>query len=303
MPTWEPLSSLFQRTPLKGWQDVHPMFGDRFFDLDGNRIERGQQFNPAAARLPAVISNAKTVVGDLIPSSSWGSSLANLLTKKSWDGLRLPLIQTNHNICELCGHRFGTLDAHEIWTYHFPPEHEWEQRNSAWIFGTQKLEGLMAICSPCHRCFHLGKADVDGVLDRTLNRLAALNCWHGTTIERYRDTLSARYDLTNQICWALDLSWVRHPDGGITVRRPWKSHEEDARLLTAPNKFTGESVTALLEVPWKFVGEQGWRGPEKAETPDHAPVLAATPEKRVMSTPRPAWGGKYDELTRLTPRS
>jgi hypothetical protein len=190
MIEWKPLSSLFQRTPIKKWDDVHEMFGDVFFDLDGNKIQRGQNLGSDRARRPAVINNERTVVGDLIPSTSWGSSLANLLTKQSWDCLRIPLIQKNHSVCELCGKSFNTLDVHEVWNYEFPPENEWEQRNESTVFGTQKLAGLMAICRDCHRCFHLGMAKVDGVLEPTLKRLAALNAGQRTpsthTVKRWQ---------------------------------------------------------------------------------------------------------------------
>jgi len=260
MIKWEPLASFFRRTPIQTWADVHPMFGDIFYDLDGNQIQRGQQLaSETRGRRPAVINNTRTVIGDLIPSTSWGSSLANLLTKKSWDGLRLPLIQKNHAVCELCGQSFGNLDVHEIWSYAFPQEHEWVQREENSVFGTQKLDGLMAICHDCHRCFHLGKAKADGVLEPTLKRLAALNLWTQKTIDAYCDKLDERYALTNEIFWMLDLSWVKHPEGGITIRRPWKVHEEVDCLITAPNRLGGDNITMLLGIPWKFEGEATWR--------------------------------------------
>jgi hypothetical protein len=264
IPEWKPLSALFQRTPLKKWNDVSTLFGDVFYDLDGNQIQRGQKLDESnRARRPAVINNERTVVGDLIPSTSWGASLANLLTKESWDGLRLPLIQKNHCVCELCGKRLNTLDVHEIWDYQFPPEHEWAQRNNseATVFGVQKLRGLMAICHNCHRCFHLGKANIDGKLGLTRKRLAALNFWPENTLEVYCITLNARHSLASEIFWMLDLSWVNHPDGGISIRKAWKVHPEVSHILTAPSKLGSDNITGLLNVPWKFEDEVDWRTP------------------------------------------
>jgi hypothetical protein len=303
MIDWKPLSSFFQRTPIKDWDDVDVMFGDVFFDLDGKKIRRGQTIDPATgARYPAVINNERTVLGDPIPSTSWGSSLANLLTKESWDGLRHPLIRKNHSVCELCGKRRKTLDVHEIWSYEFPPEHEWAQRKDLLVLGTQKLDGLLAICHKCHLCFHLGKANVDGVLEPTLERLAGLNGWEKKTIDAYRKKLYERYELASEIGWELDLSWVRHPEGGITVRNSWKVHPEVDRLITAPNRHGGDNITALMGTKWKFQGETVWRetkqAVEQGRADFSAPVPQPAPEAKKPSSrhARPAWLGKYDDL-------
>ena len=44
---------------------------------------------------------------DLILLSSWASSLFNLLTKRSWDTIRLPVIRAHGRACQLCGAREG----------------------------------------------------------------------------------------------------------------------------------------------------------------------------------------------------
>jgi hypothetical protein len=125
--------------------------------------------------------------------------------------------------------------------------------------GTQKLEGLMAICHDCHLCFHLGKGNVEGVLDQTLDRLAALNFWPKEIINQYRVTLDRRYSILSELYWMLDLSAVQHPSGGVTVKKPWKLHDEDPRLIRAPNKYGSDNLTVLLGTPWKFHGENDWR--------------------------------------------
>lgn len=79
------------------------------------------------------------------------------------------------------------------------------------------------------------------------------------TIGAYRQAVSERYEITNEIYWMLDLSWVKPPEGGITLKNSWKIHPEDDRLITTPNKFEGNNVTVLLGVPWKFEGEPAWR--------------------------------------------
>jgi hypothetical protein len=259
MIEWKPLASLFRRVPIKSWDDVDYMFGNVFYDLDGNKIERGEKLRSINVRRPAVINNSKMIVGDLIPSSSWGSSLAGMLTRESWDSLRKLFLNANNYICELCGQKSGTLDLHEIWGYEFPPDNEWELRDKSNVFGIQKLEGFFTVCRDCHRCFHLGKANVDGVYQATLKRLMALNCWGKSTMDRYCTILDERYSYTNQISWILNLSSVQHPEGGVTLRRTWCLFEEEPRFVMSPSKYGGNNLTALMNIKWKFEGELQWR--------------------------------------------
>lgn len=168
------------------------LFGDLFYMLDGRKIRRGEFTSGDLSRLPAVLDNNQTVCGDLIPSSSWGSSLANLLTKKSWDTLRHPLIEKNNHVCQLCGCKKKVLDVHEVWSYDFPKQEDLDQASAnenITAFGLQTLQGLMTICKKCHECFHLGLALVNGRLDIALERLAGLNCWDGEQVNDYYHTV------------------------------------------------------------------------------------------------------------------
>lgn len=256
------LSSLFKANPIKGWKDVSPLFGDVFFDLEGSRIERGQKISTRLAKeglLPAVLDSNKCVLGDLIPHTSWGSSLANMLTQKSWNGLRHPIIQANNNICELCGGRFSSLDVHEVWMYDFPPPHEMKQRHTHTVFGVQQLVDLMAICTECHRCFHLGREKANNTLDKTLHRLKHINGWSQSTLEEYYTAVANRWEKASEISWLLDLSRIAHPEGGLTVKSPWKNYGNSQKMLTAPSQFGSDNMTMLLNTPWKFAKERDWR--------------------------------------------
>lgn len=255
------IESIFNRTPITKWSHVHPMFGDVFFDLDGNRIARGQPLKNNG-RLPAVLDNNRKVVGDLIPDSSWGSNLANLLTKTSWDKLRNPIIERNNFVCELCGQQHTQLDVHEVWSYDFPSDEDIRTcPKGCTVYGTQKIKGLIAICKLCHLCFHLGFANVQDKLPQTLNRLAALNAWQPHETAIYHKAVMSRFKEASSFGWLLDLSAIQHPDGGFAVKSPWKLFEADPRFITSENDYGGQNVTAILGAHWKFAREADWRKP------------------------------------------
>ncbi len=258
-----PLDAYFRRRPLRSWDDVDAgLFGDVWWCLDGRKINRGEPVGQRR-RLPALLDTHRTVLGDLIPQTSWGSSLANLLTGASWNALRRPLIAANHNVCELCGRQHDTLDAHEVWSYEFPGAEDWAQRHDPklTVCGTQHLVGLMAICKTCHECFHTGLANARGRLDEVLERIAGLNNWSMEEAIEYYKATGTRWERASEIHWILDLSRVEHPDGGVIVKSPWEVSTEDPRFVTAPSRVEGEPdmFTALLGVRWRFANEEQWR--------------------------------------------
>jgi hypothetical protein len=258
-----PLDSLFQRNEVIDWDDVHPMFGDVFCSLDGQIAFRGD-YPSDFVRRPAVIDNDRTVTGDLIPETAWGASLYNLLIPSAWNALRMPVLEHNHRVCELCGVQLSSLDVHETWDYEFPPDEEFARRDELTVFGVQRLTGLMTVCHNCHLCFHLGHANVQGRLSGTLDRLAALNNWSPDEVGHYDQTLIGRWERASEIHWMLDFQQIEHPQGGLTVSRAWRRHPEDARFLIHPDRLGNENVTAILNIPWRISGEKDWQ-PARSE--------------------------------------
>ncbi|MFK4132235.1 hypothetical protein ACI2KR_08070 [Pseudomonas luteola] len=260
MKTKISLTKVFQKRRLQDWANLSPCFSHVIHDLNGQPIPRSEKLpSRTNSLLPALLDPKRVVTGDLIPFSSWGSSLANLLTRQSWNALRHPLINAHHHVCELCGDKRSSLDVHEIWEYSYPPASEMKKTSQKAIFGIQKLKGLMAICNECHRCFHLGRELAQGTLGQTLERLAALNNWTGTEVDSYHATIEQRWEEANKLYWLLDLSDVAHPDGGLTVATPWALHPKDARFITRPSQFGNTNLTMLLETPWRFESEISWR--------------------------------------------
>lgn len=247
----KPLSKLFKRNKCRSWNEIPASFGDHFHDFDGNPIIRGKRIPAelkAAGKLPAILDNSRTVTGDLIPHTSWGSSLANMLTRTSWNSLRFPLIHAHKNVCELCGIRLNSLDVHEIWSFQ-PPKGR--KKKGEHQFGIQKLEGLVAVCSDCHRCFHLGRETAMGTIDQTLTRLRGINNWSAIEIKEYADAVFTRWTNHSEYQWALDLSLIAE-QGPLVINQKWSTHPEHPGLLTTSNDFGSDNLTQILNCPWIF---------------------------------------------------
>ncbi|GAB0154543.1 hypothetical protein [Marinobacterium sp. BA1] len=256
-----PLAEMFTRPMIASWDSIDSTFGDTFYNLNGQKIKRGEPFDPGAP-LPVVLDHNKMLYGDLIPATSWGGSLSNLLTKSSRDKLRHPLIEEHHNICEICGKRFETLDVHEIWDYKDPTPEEIEASNEKtrqekeayYPIGIQRLVGLVAICKSCHLCFHLGLARVQDRYDDTIDRLRDVNGWTQAEVEQYTHELEYRFKCRSEYLWALDLSYCQdHPDGGITIKGEWVRKDDNMPYLVSVDKASGdERATWILNTAWKF---------------------------------------------------
>ena len=84
---------------------------------------------------------------ELVPSTVWYSSLANLLPKEVWKGVRKEIIEKNGYLCQICGEKEGIMNLHEVWEYH-------DEKH------IQKLEGFILLCKMCHHVKHIGLARI-----------------------------------------------------------------------------------------------------------------------------------------------
>lgn len=253
---------MFPKGELRGWQyiDRHE-FPHDMYTLNGEKLTFGQE-TKGIKRLPKILRK-RTLTGDMIPSTSWGSSLANLLTKKSWDSLRHPIIERNHGTCEYCGDYVGpSLEIHELWGYSQPPSDDFLANldEGQTYFGRQTLEGLAGVCKSCHACFHLGLANVQGRLDRVLYRMSQINGWSEAQMEEYLRAVSNRHEWLSEIYWSLDLSWL-HGRGveGLIVSSSWKPIAEEPRILMRKGASYGDSVAIVTGFPWRYPKETEWR--------------------------------------------
>lgn len=85
---------------------------------------------------------------ELVPSTSWYSSLCQLLPKHIWDKIRFATYKESGYMCVVCGYK-GMLNCHEVWRY------DDEQH-------IQFLDGFVALCRYCHLVKHIGFASDTG---------------------------------------------------------------------------------------------------------------------------------------------
>ena len=212
-----------------------------FFVRKGQRIdfEILDEVLPFAAR-----QTITPVLGDLIPATSWGSNLHNLLTRSSWEELRRRTFLKTGFRCETCGID-RNLECHELWEYHEPLP-DYLARHAC---GIQRLIRLMALCADCHETHHLGLAEQRGRGPIAFGRIAAYNRWTDSDLERYRAFLIDRYERRCQCTWLLDVSCV--VPAPLVISKKWQL--ENDGFLSATTK-TGLSQTLILGSAWRRDG-------------------------------------------------
>jgi len=184
---------------------------------------------------------------DLIPSTSWGGSLANLLTASSWDKLRQPALSRTNGVCVVCGLAGGNgkaVHCHEVWEYHLPLAGE---------IGAQKLVGILPVCKLCHEMFHLGRAAMEGRLDRALSRLAWANRWSAAEVDACHRYAGTKWRERSQRLWTLDLSML-----GAEAKLSLKGGATGVRVDGEGNlryeSSQGAGVTRLTGAPFTSGG-------------------------------------------------
>lgn len=186
---------------------------------------------------------------DLIPITSWGSSLSNLLTKPSWDSIRHPMIQWAGG-CQICSaEQSNSLDCHEVWAYSMPPS---SAPNGT--VGVQRLMALAVLCSDCHSMFHLGRARITGTFPEVKRRFIAFNQWSEADFERYANQQDNLGVARAKWRWVLDISLVQKAGPLIvkTGKNAWTYHDDEGGYLTAPAKHTEDDCfTSILGVSFK----------------------------------------------------
>jgi hypothetical protein len=187
---------------------------------------------------------------DLIPATSWGSSLANLLTRPSWDSIRHPTIRWAGG-CQLCpaGQR-PSLECHEVWAYSMPPPDAPEG-----TVGVQRLLAIAVLCRDCHAMFHLGYAPTIGTFQAVKQRLMDFNKWSEPDFNHYAAQQENLGLARSKWFWALDMSLVKAA-GPLVVKTTtgaWVYHDREG-YLTAPPKYGDdqECFSVILGVTYQI---------------------------------------------------
>ena len=133
---------------------------------------------------------------ELVPSSSWGNSLAQRPPRAEWDRIRKQCYRDYRYRCGICGAE-GRLEAHEIWHYD----------DTAHI---QRLDGFIALCPLCHHIKHLRHASRlihRGKLDaKTLTQhFCTVNGCTPQTFQAYRAHALTQWRARREHLWTVDL--------------------------------------------------------------------------------------------------
>jgi len=81
---------------------------------------------------------------DLVPQTSWGKSLYDLLPKTLWSKIREKEINKAGEKCSICAASASKLFCHEIWDY--------DDNNHV-----QRLIGFRIVCAMCNSVMHFGR--------------------------------------------------------------------------------------------------------------------------------------------------
>ena len=135
---------------------------------------------------------------NLIPETSFYNNLRSLFPKEEWDLIRRECYKKANYVCEICGENGleqgynWPVECHELWDF--------SKR------GIQKLIRLIALCPLCHKCQHLGFAQIEGTYDIAKAHYILVN--KITKKEADHDIYLAfeKWTEDSQITWDLDLT-------------------------------------------------------------------------------------------------
>jgi len=186
---------------------------------------------------------------DIIPATSWGASLANLLTQASWQSIRGPIVERYGRLCEICGEKQHHIECHERWEYFTP--------KSESVPGIQRLGGLFSLCQACHEMFHLGKAEMQSRTEIVLDRLSMVNRWSFAETQSFYEWSAELWEMRSQIYWVLDLSIIKRiaPGAEVVIDRTWK-FDPNVGLLTRVDDRGFQVYCGILGMKWRIDGSE-----------------------------------------------
>lgn len=143
---------------------------------------------------PAPFINPRLSI-ELVPSTSWFDNVRTRVPRKEWDFLRKKTYAAANDHCEICGGQGRThpVECHERW--HYDDEKK-----------IQKLEGLIALCPPCHQVKHIGLAEIKGNYEEALAQLCKVNKWDSIEATEYVQAVFDLWNLRSKHEWTVDIS-------------------------------------------------------------------------------------------------
>ena len=208
-------------------------------------ISKVDAHGPVSAFLPFVAKPLYAPLPiDLIPSSSWGGNLSHLLASSCWGRIRKAVTSRFGGQCQVCGElRQGqAIECHEVWDYEAP-----EEGASSRV---QRLVGLLSVCRPCHRIFHVGSGG--GKVEEAVVRLADVNGWTMSETHEALDWAQACWEMRSEWEWRLDLTLLGSAPLVVDSRR-WR--ETGDGRLEGIGVADAAPPTAIVGAPWRLGAE------------------------------------------------
>ena len=211
----------------------------RFFVARSQAVDpKWQPYLPLIAR-----KHFKPLCVDMIPESSFGASLKNLLTDSSWNEIRRSSYHASGTVCLCCGEGSGALQCHEVWDFDDQPAGDGWQ--------TQRLKGLLAVCGPCHMMFQPGLANIRGLSEDIQNRLRTINVWSSDEYNQHAQHGNRMHAIRSRVSWRLDFSDFKLPE--LEIDPQWQQVDDAGTFSrTLP---IGRCVTRITGVAYRYKGK------------------------------------------------
>ena len=142
---------------------------------------------------------------ELVPKSSFFKNVRSEVSKADWDVLRKKVYKDAGYKCEICGGvgKEWPVECHEIWKY--------EEIDGV---NTQRLVRMIALCPMCHKCKHIGLAQIRGELEMCVKHLMKVNNVDRHFVVVYLRKVFNLWKLRSEHKYKLDLNVLKEANNG-----------------------------------------------------------------------------------------
>jgi 5-methylcytosine-specific restriction endonuclease McrA len=139
---------------------------------------------------------------ELVPRTAWYTNVRSNVSRAEWDIIRRKSYKEANYVCEICGDNGKNqgfnhpVECHEIWEYD-------DKRHK------QKLVGLISLCPYCHKCKHVGLAQLKGEEDVVIKQLMSVNKITEKQALKMIDKAFDKWEERSDFEWDLDISFLK----------------------------------------------------------------------------------------------
>lgn len=139
---------------------------------------------------------------ELVPRTAWYTNVRSNVTRSEWDVIRKKCYREANYICEICGDNGKNqgfnhpVECHEIWEYD-DNKHR------------QTLVGFISLCPFCHKCKHVGLAQIKGEEHIVIQQLQKVNNISRKKAEKMIDQAFEIWQQRSEFDWELDISYLK----------------------------------------------------------------------------------------------